>query len=361
MKKNLTILFELVAFIVIIVILGVYLNEIYASIRDYSVTQGLPIEGVILYKTLLFVLPLIILITVLRWIVKKQKEQGIKGLFILTSEYFRPRKLLTLFMCFILVLILLSYVVIVFQDLFIYFPNYAPGTEMRIEESNRYEKINILSLDGKQYDGWAYIDESHTHTILYFGGNAQSSAMFFSEHDALNWDSFNGFNVIMVDYPGYGLSNGKPNETSIYEMSLIVYDYVSTLNHVDSNKIIVMGFSLGTGVASYVASQRDIYKLILVAPFTSIVDVVNLRIPIFYGPFEELIRSKYKTIDRIKTFDVDTLVIYSLQDEVISADLSKKVVELLLNVETIVLQQFKHNEILGNQELFEEINQFVIG
>src|SRR5690606_40902563 len=91
----------------------------------------------------------------------------------------KPHKLVSILVIIVSIVLLFSYTIINIHDLFIYFPTYAPGAENIVRNEGVYEKINIISNDGNQYNGWALIDESNTETIIYYSGNVQSSAVFF--------------------------------------------------------------------------------------------------------------------------------------------------------------------------------------
>jgi pimeloyl-ACP methyl ester carboxylesterase len=360
MKKNWLVIFEIIIYIGVILIFNFFLNDIYVSIRGYkNYFNSMPLDFIIIYKTLLYFIPILILIILFKLIINKQKKTGINGIYRLIKKILKPHKLVSILVIIVSIVLLFSYTIINIHDLFIYFPTDAPGAENIVRYEGIYEKINIISDDGNQYNGWALIDESNTETIIYYGGNAQLSAVFFMNQNELKWRDYQGFNFVMVDYPGYGLSSGIPNENDINKMSLSVYDYVSKMKYVDSSKIVVMGFSLGTGVASYVGSQRNVYKLILVSPYTSLIDVFNARFPVFYGPFELLIKSKFKTIERIENIDSDVLIIYSLNDEVLPYRFSKQVVDKGKNIESLVLEEESHNNILNNESVFIKISEFI--
>src|SRR5690606_41734438 len=95
---------------------------------------------------------------------------------------------------------------------------------------------------------------------------------------------------------------------------------------------------------------------------TSLTNIYTLSLhdalPI-YGPFELLIKSKFKTIERIENIDSDVLIIYSLNDEVIPYRFSKKVMDKGNNIESLVLEEESHNNILNNEMVFIKIGEFI--
>lgn len=166
-------------------------------------------------------------------------------------------------------------------------------------------------------------------------------------------------NFIMVDYPGYCLSSHIPNEYTIRRMALNTYDHISNMDVVKDTKIIVMGFSLGTGVASYVAANRDIYKVVLYAPYTSILDVVNTVHPIFYGPMKYIWRSPFYNKEILSKISCPTLVIYSTHDKVIKPSISKNTLNYLKNSKVVQLRYYEHNELTSSKEALFMMNLFI--
>ena len=83
-------------------------------------------------------------------------------------------------------------------------------------------------------------------------------------------------------------------------MAKEVYDYALTRKDVDKDKICVLGFSIGTGVATYLASERDIDGLILIAPYDKALSLYNNCLNIFHGPLKILARYKFESIKYAK-------------------------------------------------------------
>ena len=79
--------------------------------------------------------------------------------------------------------------------------------------------------------------------VIYFGGNAQNSSTTFNYYNENNiFEYFSGYNVLYVDYPGYGLSVGQPSSKSLLESGLTIYDYASKLEEDTSENLSSDGF-----------------------------------------------------------------------------------------------------------------------
>lgn len=108
--------------------------------------------------------------------------------------------------------------------------------------------------------------------MLYCHGNAEdlSSVRFYLSY----WHQKLGWGIFGYDYPGYGISSGKPTESSVCESVTDIYDMITRKFGIDKKRLVVMGMSIGSGPASYLASHRELGGLILKAPLASAAAVV---------------------------------------------------------------------------------------
>ena len=194
-----------------------------------------------------------------------------------------------------------------FQRDFLYFPTKKVDHQFHEEIfKNDNHDINVI-----------VINRGNKKAILYFGGNGDSvaySASSFAEN-------FQSHTIYLVNYRGYGGSSGVPSEEGIYSDALSIFDDLKSTH----SNISIMGRSLGSGVATYVASKREIDKLVLITPFDSIENVAQSRFLIY--PMSILLQDKYDSVGRVKDIRVETLVIISENDEVISFENSMNLVE----------------------------------
>lgn len=343
--------------LVLIVFLLLFILIKMIVLFNISIDNDLSLKLVV--KAIFLLLTIIFLRFILSYIQKEEVSNNIKKLAVSFETVVNKSKILTWTSAFLVLFIIYASVLIDIQNDLIYFPPRDNIFEESLLEGNNYEKINI-TIDDTVYSGWAKINEvPTTKTILYFGGNAQSSARFFYYYDVSNWVYFESYNVIYIDYPGYGLSTGSPEEDVNLEMSLIVFDYIIQLDYVDPQELVVMGYSLGTGVASYVSEQRDFNKLILIAPYSSMTDVINSNIPIIYGPLTALNKNTYDTLARTDNMNEDILIIASSDDDVIDIELSEKLIDELNGSTFYILSGYVHNNVINNAEAEGYIDTFL--
>jgi uncharacterized protein len=146
-----------------------------------------------------------------------------------------------------------------------------------------------------------------TKAVIYFGGNAEDTSM-----DAADLvEAFPGYAIYLMHYPGYGGSSGSPTEGGIIADALAVYDKVRA-QHAD---IVVIGRSLGSGVAVHVASVRPVVRLVLVTPFDSLGDVAAANYT--FLPVRWLLRDKFESWRYAPLVTAPTEVVAAANDEIV--------------------------------------------
>ena len=138
--------------------------------------------------------------------------------------------------------------------LFLFHPCFDAEAYNYIAGKSKYEEVELSSEKG-YYTGWLRKGNSKK-TVLYFGGNAEYSAITLFNRETLElWDVFDGYNFVMIDYPKYGTSAGRLNEKNIMNMVDEAIDYIT--HDPDLNEeIVVAGYSMGTGPAMYAVSSN---------------------------------------------------------------------------------------------------------
>ena len=175
----------------------------------------------------------------------------------------------------------------IMQRSLLYFPT-APAV-------NISEKAVTFHNGEVSLQGWV-LNPGHSKAIVYFAGNAEQI-----EHNiAFFKRNFADISVYLVNYRGYGNSSGQPTEAGLFSDALAIYDQIKT-HHPD---ITVMGRSLGTAVATYLAANRAVSHLILVTPFDSIVNVAQQNYPLL--PVSLLLKDKYESWKLTKQINSQT-------------------------------------------------------
>ena len=143
--------------------------------------------------------------------------------------------------------------------------------------------------------------------VIYFGGNAED----VSRSLPTLADAFPRRSLYALNYRGYGGSTGKPSETALIADALALFDLV----HIDHPHIIVIGRSLGSGVAIHVASERPVERLVLVTPYDSLAEIAASQFP--YFPVRWLLLDKFESWRFAPKVSAPTRLIAAQDDEII--------------------------------------------
>ncbi|MGA1409517.1 MAG: alpha/beta hydrolase [Prochlorotrichaceae cyanobacterium] len=146
-------------------------------------------------------------------------------------------------------------------------------------------------------------ETDQAQTILYSHGNAED---LFALQNTLAGFQDRGYGVLAYDYPGYGQSEGKPSERGVYEAIDAAYQYLTIVEDIPTEQILVYGRSLGGGPSVDLVSRQPVGGLILEATFVSIYRVVT-RIPLL--PID-----KFLNLAKIPQVDVPLLIIHGTED-----------------------------------------------
>jgi len=242
----------------------------------------------------------------------------------------------------VIVYVLSGMLLYVFQRDLLYYPPEEVAHDFAVEKiSSDDETINLIVINPGQ-----------PRAIIYLGGNAESPA-----HSASAFESvFPGYTQYFVNYRGYGGSTGQPSEQALFSDAINIYDVLSERH----DGISVIGRSLGSGIATYLAANREIDKLVLVTPFDSIEALAQARYSLY--PVSLLLKDKYRSIDWVKKIDSPTLVLLAELDFVVPAEHSQRLIEHFLEqlITVKTFQGLSHNNISLLPDYFLELRKFLL-
>ena len=236
-----------------------------------------------------------------------------------------------------------GFILFLAQKKFIYFPTQPVSHHYKsIDIDNENFNINVIVLNS---------DKSSGKAIIYFGGNAETVA--YNANDFIK--EFPDYIVYLVNYRGYGRSTGSPDEKGIYSDALKVFDSID----VKPESIVLIGRSLGSGVATYVASKREISKLVLITPFDSIQSVAQSKLLVY--PMSFLLTQKFLSAERVKHIKSKCLILIAANDEVIPFKNSINLVNSFPKnkITYKVLKNTGHNDIHNDLSYYKFIKDFL--
>lgn len=216
----------------------------------------------------------------------------------------------------VLALILLACLALwLFQGRLVYFPvGELEGTPSDV--GLEYLSLDITTADKVRIHGWFTPGPNHgaasDRAVLFFHGNGGNISHRLSTlaiiHDL-------GLSCLIIDYRGYGQSQGNPGEKGTYLDAEAAWEYLLQEQGYAPEQVIVWGRSLGGAIAGWLATEKTPAGLILESSFTSIPDMGAKLYP--FLPVRLLSRIKYDTASRLPLLKCPVLVIHSPQDQVI--------------------------------------------
>ncbi len=218
-----------------------------------------------------------------------------------------------------------------------------------------HSEVTVTTSDGTKLHGW-YLQakgEEPAPLLIYFGGNAESVAYMLFEQD-----HFKGYSLLLMSYRGYGLSSGKPSQKNLCDDAIFLYDHFSTKPEIDTSQIILMGRSLGTGVAVHLASKRIVAQTILISPFDSMVALTNDFYP--WLPASLLLKHPFDSITLAPTIKTPLLTIIGNHDNIVSPQRSKLLVQAWGGETQLVeIEGAAHNELGEQHQFWDAIEGFI--
>jgi hypothetical protein len=186
------------------------------------------------------------------------------------------------------------------------------------------ERLQLIAPGGERLVGNLVPARGQSRGLLLgFPGNAWN-ADDLSTFLARRLDDLD---IAVFHYRGYAPSEGAPSEAALFADALLIHDML--VERLQPQRVLAAGFSLGSGVAAYLAARRDLQGLVLVTPFDSIEAVAASRYA--WAPVKRLLQHPFRSDEHLRGLAVPTAVIMAEQDRVIPRARSDALVEILAN------------------------------
>jgi fermentation-respiration switch protein FrsA (DUF1100 family) len=214
------------------------------------------------------------------------------------------------------------------------------------------EEHILTTADGEKVIVWHVPAKPGHPVVLYFHGNGDYLAGFFARFRDLIAD---GTGLVALSYRGYAGSSGQPSEQGLLQDAAAAYAF--TLARYSADRFVVWGFSLGTGVAVALASEQPIGKLILEAPYTSIVDVAASHFR--FMPVRWLMRDRFRSDERIARVTAPLLVMHGANDPTIPIAFGERLFALAREPKQFVRFPEGGHDNLDNYGAIETARKFI--
>lgn len=219
-----------------------------------------------------------------------------------------------------------------------------------------YEEIRIRADDGIRLHGWFVPAAQARGVLLFFHGNAGNIS---HRLDSLALFNGLGLSVFIIDYRGYGRSEGTPSEAGTRRDARAAWNHLVGERGIPADSIIAFGRSLGAAVAADLARERRPGALIVESGFTSVPDIAQEAY--WYLPARWLSRFEYATADYVRRVAAPTLVIHSEDDEIIPYHHGQAIFEAATGPKRLLTLRGGHNTafILSEAEYRRGIDAFL--
>ncbi|SNY99874.1 alpha/beta hydrolase [Flagellimonas pacifica] len=251
----------------------------------------------------------------------------------------------------LVLLSLLTLMLTMFQEKLIFLPTKLPQ-DFDYSFPYDFEELFLETDDGARLNAIHFKKENPKGLVLYFHGNAG---------DLSRWGQIMspfvdlGYDVLVMDYRGYGKSTGALSEKALYKDAQMFYDHV--LKEYPENEIVVYGRSLGASIATQLASNNSPKKLILETPFYSLLDVAEGRFP--FLPVRYVLKYKMPSFDYIQKVQGPIRIFHGTTDDVVPYESGKKLFEAIpiSDKKMYTIKNGNHNNLIEFEVFREGIKQ----
>jgi len=253
----------------------------------------------------------------------------------------------------LLVYAFVMFLIYLFQSRFFFSPVYYRDDE-KIQALN--ESLTFLSLpteDETLLEGVLYQPEDASDKIILYFGGVQQDSVALVEKFAVHYPRMPFINY---NYRGYGRSEGKPSQDKLFTDAMHIYDDLVVRYDYKPEDIILMGYSLGTGLASFLGSQRQVREILLMAPYDSVYEVIKRRYP--FSGIGWILKQRFPSVDFVPHIDVPIHIYASSDDRVVNIKHAKMLKNHVNNLAGFYeYDNISHNDILFNPDVVEHIKK----
>ncbi len=215
------------------------------------------------------------------------------------------------------------------------------------------EELRLATADGQTLVAWFFPAKSGLPLILYFHGNAGA---LVDRVPRFRMITARGYGLLAVSYRGYSGSTGSPTQGGLMQDGEAAYREACARGY-DGGRIVVMGASLGTGVATVISATHEPAALVLEAPYSSALEVASAHYSFF--PVRWLMLDQFRSDLTIPRVHVPVLMVHGEEDDIIPISSAKRLFELANEPKTFVSVAGGGHLVLEQADVFPRICEWI--
>jgi len=235
-----------------------------------------------------------------------------------------------------------------------YFPSHRDPTPQAAGLAG-VDRMTLTTPDGETLVLWFAPPENGRPVILFLHGNAGALP---DRADRLAYYQSRGFGAAFLSYRGYGGSTGSPSETGLMIDAKTAYDHLRSLGY-PADRIVLVGESLGTGVAVQTAALNPVGAVVLEAPYSAAVDIARRQYP--WLPVGVLMKDQFRSRDHIARIRAPLLILHGEADRVIPMGFGKRLFDAARDPKTFLSLGPVGHEALYDPETWAKGADFING
>jgi fermentation-respiration switch protein FrsA (DUF1100 family) len=252
----------------------------------------------------------------------------------------------------------LALYVYLMQPRLLYYPN-LPGRELVGTPADiglEYEPVTLVTGDGVRLGAWFIPHAAGDATLLFLHGNAGNIS---HRLDSIRQFHDLGLQVLILDYRGYGESEGSPTETGTYDDATAAWHYLITQRGIAPRDIVLFGRSLGANIAAELATRTRPGALVMESAFTSVPDMAETIYP--WLPTRLLSRYRYDAYKQLAHISCPLLIVHSRDDEIIPYTHGQRLFERAREPKQFLELRGGHNDgfLVTGRDYLEGIGKFL--
>jgi len=245
------------------------------------------------------------------------------------------------------------------QDRLMFFPQPMSAARRTViaQQYPAVDEVTLRAADGTRLHAWRVRTDPGSPLVLYFGGNAEEVSWMLDVIGDPRAGATPGVSWLLLDYRGYGASEGVPSEAALVADARLLFDHARAMDDGGTRQIFAFGRSLGSGVAVALAASRPLDGVVLVTPFDSAVAVARRYYP--YLPVDWMMKHRFESDRHAPQLRIPLLCLIAERDDVIPPVHGERLFEAWGGPKRkLLLRGATHNDGDG-PVLWEEVRRFL--